>query len=312
MAMENQVEHNMEEGELKRHTDQDACSMCGNLCKTRCSRCKVARYWVCQIKHWRSRHKYECIHKENTEDQVIKPAHEAPECKLLNKDKMGEMGHEQTKERIRNLEEELVKSIKEIKSLKSERDNWKIRTEFVSKRLHSFMKESDQDEIAVEAKVPDMIKQKDYIKMLKSELQTERECAQRLTLELEETAQSAIIKIEEAKVAEMRKQEKYIKMMMMRRNLQEERKHKEAKQIAMNKVREIGQDLVNARNDLASAISRAQVAEEKLSDLERKLKLTDDKYVCAICLNNEKDMAFSCGHMNHGHSVPTASLPLTP
>ncbi|KAK7317456.1 hypothetical protein RJT34_01710 [Clitoria ternatea] len=203
--------------------------------------------------------------------------------------------------KLQDIGKPLLNFLEEIELLQSECDNWKIRTEFVSKRLHRFIKKSDQDENVGGARIAER-KEQDCIKMLKSELQMEREHVQRLKLELEEITHGATIRVEEARLAEMRKQEKCIRMLMsemtkMRKNLKEERKRDKTNQIAIKKVEEITLDLANARNDLASAISRAEVAEAKLSDLEKKIRLTDDKYICAICLENEKDMAFSCGHM---------------
>lgn len=117
---------------------------------------------------------------------------------------------------------------------------------------------------------------------LKKELQEEHKHAQYLTLESNKSHETAQIAIREVEV--------------VRQELLEERKH-------VQRVKE------NCIREVTFAESRAIFAEAKLSDLQRKIKLTDHKVLvktdslgkpstaCTICLTNEKNMAFGCGHM---------------
>ncbi|KAH1238288.1 Major allergen Pru av 1 [Glycine max] len=104
---------------------------------------------------------------------------------------------------------------------------------------------------------------------LKKQLQEEHKCAQRLTIEFDKRREAAQIAMREVEA--------------VRQVLQEEREHTQ-------RVKE------NFRRDVIFVEARATFAEEKLSDLYRKIRMSYYK-VCSICLSNEKDLVFGCGHM---------------
>ncbi|XP_050897983.1 probable peptide/nitrate transporter At3g43790 [Lathyrus oleraceus] len=101
---------------------------------------------------------------------------------------------------------------------------------------------------------------------------------------------------------ELQEQHKDIQYLTLESN----RSHETAR-IATREVEAVKQELIEERKnverikenfirDITFSDSKAIVAEAKLSDLQRKTKLRDYK-ACTICLTNEKDMAFGCGHM---------------
>lgn len=107
-----------------------------------------------------------------------------------------------------------------------------------------------------------------------------------------DTIQSAEQIHEEARAAERRRQEEYTKQIErewadVKKDLQEERNNartltldrEQTIQNAMRQVEEMGKELSNALNAVASAESRAAVAEAKLTDLEKKIRSSDIKVV---------------------------------
>ncbi|KAL6974118.1 hypothetical protein U1Q18_028301 [Sarracenia purpurea var. burkii] len=105
-----------------------------------------------------------------------------------------------------------------------------------------------------------------------------------------DTIQSAEEVREEARRAERRKQEEYIKKIEKewaeaKKELQEQRDNirrlsldrEETMKNAMRQVEEMGKELANALRALASAETRAAVAEARYSDLEKKIKLSETK-----------------------------------
>ncbi|KAI5420778.1 hypothetical protein KIW84_044565 [Lathyrus oleraceus] len=67
-----QLSHWASEHRSEPQRDVIPCAFCGNSSTTRCARCKVARYCSggCQIGHWRSGHRYECIELESEEGEA--------------------------------------------------------------------------------------------------------------------------------------------------------------------------------------------------------------------------------------------------
>ncbi|PQQ16945.1 nuclear-pore anchor isoform X2 [Prunus yedoensis var. nudiflora] len=107
-----------------------------------------------------------------------------------------------------------------------------------------------------------------------------------------DTIQSAEQIREEARAAERRRQEEYTKQIErewadVKKDLQEERNNartlthdrEQTIQNAMRQVEEMGKELSNALHAVASAESRAAVAEAKLTDLEKKIRSSDIKVV---------------------------------
>ncbi|KAL6283070.1 hypothetical protein ACE6H2_013999 [Prunus campanulata] len=107
-----------------------------------------------------------------------------------------------------------------------------------------------------------------------------------------DTIQSAEQIREEARAAERRRQEEYTKQIErewadVKKDLQEERNNartlthdrEQTIQNSMRQVEEMGKELSNALHAVASAESRAAVAEAKLTDLEKKIRSSDIKVV---------------------------------
>ncbi|XP_004516813.1 uncharacterized protein [Cicer arietinum] len=220
------------------------------------------------------------------------------------------------------LKDELLKSRKEIFLLQSVRDDWKKRANFARERFQSFKEESEQQmsvlrnenesisnaekkacnmihslherlnqmQIAVQENIAEKRRLEEQLQMveserakLKTELQEEHNHAQYLTLESKKNHEIAQIAIKEVEA--------------VRQELLEEREH-------VQRVKE------NVNRDVKFAESRAAFAESKLNDLQSKIRPTNYKVpvktdsfgrpsymACTICLTNEKDMAFGCGHM---------------
>ncbi|WJX93226.1 Leucine-, glutamate- and lysine-rich protein 1 [Trifolium repens] len=217
---------------------------------------------------------------------------------------------------VKHLEDELVKSRKENFAIQSERDEWKKAANIARERFQSFKEESEK-----------------HLSALRNENESisnaeKKACDVIRSLQLQIAAQENI--------AEKRRLEEHIQMLesecsKLKKELQEEHKHAqyltleynknhETTLIALGEVEALKQELLEEREhvqrvkdnfirDVAIAESRAIFAEAKFSDLQRKIKLTDYKVLvktdslgkpsiaCTICLTNEKDMAFGCGHM---------------
>ncbi|KAM1266288.1 hypothetical protein ACFX2J_035876 [Malus domestica] len=107
-----------------------------------------------------------------------------------------------------------------------------------------------------------------------------------------DTIQSAEEVREEARAAERRRQEEYTKQIErewadVKKDLQEERNNartltldrEQSVQNAMRQVEEMGKELANALHAVASAETRAAVAEAKLTDLNKRIKSSDVKVV---------------------------------
>ncbi|XP_058747270.1 uncharacterized protein LOC131620280 isoform X1 [Vicia villosa] len=270
------------------------CEQCGRPSTTKCSRCKSVGYCStkCLITNWRW-HKYNCtagdansaqpetpngnvelLNHSNEEQENIHsprplylelhPVTTTTNEAQVHKTQWGE-----------HIEDELVKSRKENLELRSERDEWKKRASFARERFQSFKEESEK-QIAAQDNIAEKRKLEKHIQMVESE------CT-KLKKELEE-------------------QHKDIQYLTLESN----RSHEMA-QIAIREVEAIKQELIEEREnverikanftrDITFSNSKAIVAEAKLSDLQRKIKLREYK-ACTICLTNEKDMAFGCGHM---------------
>ncbi|OIW08102.1 hypothetical protein TanjilG_06645 [Lupinus angustifolius] len=214
-------------------------------------------------------------------------------------------------------EDEATKYRNRILLLQSERDHWIKRANFARERFHSLKKESEHRlfvlksekesisnaekkasnmvhnlherlhnmQIAVQKCMSEKRKLEEHLQMVESdwakannELQKEKKHVQCLTVECDKSCENAQI----AKIAAE----------VVRQELQEERER-----------------VQRLKENVRIAQSRASFAEAKLSDLHKKIKSKDYKVAvwtdslgksamaCAICLTNEKDLAFGCGHM---------------
>ncbi|XP_054791320.1 uncharacterized protein LOC129296945 isoform X2 [Prosopis cineraria] len=226
-----------------------------------------------------------------------------------------------TVEGVRCHEDEIAMFRNEIIFLKEERDKWAARANFARQRYQSLKKESEHLLLVLS-------NQKKLISNAEAQ-------AQNAVHHLSERLQDLQIAVQ-ANFAEKRKQEEYIqklesKCAELKRELQKEwehiqeltaahdERHKTA-EIAMREVEEKEKELQSEREyvqllkedfrrDVAAAESRTMIAEARLLDLDRKIRSRNDKVAvwtdsfgrpamaCAICLSNEKDLAFGCGHM---------------
>ncbi|KAI9116257.1 hypothetical protein K1719_012424 [Acacia pycnantha] len=306
--------------------DLDACSFCGKLCtKTRrtCS-CNSALYcsWACQTTHWRFWHEYECIEIE-VEPQYERPVHGASQLlikQLENRSsyssdeddeqvtdvreaehvgKAIEKPHE-IAEQVRTLKEELTKIKNENMSLKSERDNWETLARNATEKLNSFMKESEHQMLILKHKKELISEAEKKARGMVASLSEKLRCSQMA---------------EEKRVAEMKRQEEFILMLKNEyakavREVKEEKENvrkvrqerDKATQFAMKMTEETGQKLLTALDAVAAIESRIaspspspQVS--RVNTMDRDSSIFLNEQACAICLSNDKDMAFNCGHM---------------
>ncbi|XP_028799659.1 uncharacterized protein LOC114754967 isoform X2 [Neltuma alba] len=216
-------------------------------------------------------------------------------------------------------EDEIAKFRNEIVFLREERDKWASRANFAKQRYQSFKKEAEHQLLVLS-------NEKELISNAEAQAQI---AVRRLSERLQD------MQLRES-FAEKKKQEEYIhklesKCVALKRELEKgwehiqelsaehDGNHKTA-QIAMREVEEKEKELQlerervqllkeDFRRDVAAAESRAMIAEAKLLDLDRKIRSRNDKVAvwtdglgrpamaCAICLTNEKDLAFGCGHM---------------
>ncbi|KAI5392271.1 hypothetical protein KIW84_076885 [Lathyrus oleraceus] len=222
----------------------------------------------------------------------------------------------------KHLEDELVKSRKENSELRSERDEWKKRASFARERFRSFKEESEKQ-----------------LSVLRNENESITNAEKKACIViqgLQERLNHLQIAAQDY-IAEKKKFEKHIQMVesectKLKKELQEQHKDiqyltlesnrsHETARIATREVEAVKQELIEERKnverikenfirDITFSDSKAIVAEAKLSDLQRKTKLRDYK-ACTICLTNEKDMAFGCGHMpavKYPHLFPKDSF----
>ncbi|XP_017246797.1 nuclear-pore anchor isoform X3 [Daucus carota subsp. sativus] len=126
-------------------------------------------------------------------------------------------------------------------------------------------------------------------KRASDEVRSLSERIQRLQVTLE-TIQSAEEVREEARASERRKQEEYIKRIERewaeaKKDLQQERDNARTLRLeregslssAMKQVEDMGKELANALHAVATAESKAAVAEARLSDLEKRIKSSEIK-----------------------------------
>ncbi|KAK7313808.1 hypothetical protein VNO77_39010 [Canavalia gladiata] len=193
---------------------------------------------------------------------------------------------------IRHLEEEVAKSRNEILLLETERDEWKNRANFARERFQSMKKESNYQLFVLKNEKESILdaekKACNVIHSLHERLNhlqnkvKERNAEKR---KLEEHIQK--LESESAKLKkELQEEHKRAQCLTMESDKSHEivqiaKREVEAIRVELKKEREHGQRLAeNSRRDVIFAESRASFVE-----------------VCSICLTNEKDLAFGCGHM---------------
>ncbi|KAK7313807.1 hypothetical protein VNO77_39009 [Canavalia gladiata] len=310
----------------------DGCAVCGNPNTKKCSRCKAIKYCsrACQHLDWRSRHKFQCCVEKATSTQeatlnqktpshgdVVNPMSSYNEVEdnayssssplrlefysdgntnakalILSSQSLEttNCGQKEVEEQFRSLIEELANIRDENISLRSEREEWEMRARNSIDRLYSFRKENEHQheneltsnaekqaremvnslsqrlhclQIAVETGVAERKKQEEYIHMLQNE------CAK-------------------AKV-ELQEQHKGMEMLKLKLDM--------ATQFPVRKTEETRQKLLHVFSAIAGVESNAAGAEvSQPVSLSRNPTL--NRQGCSICLTNEKDMAFGCGHMS--------------
>ncbi|KAL5159080.1 E3 ubiquitin-protein ligase RGLG4 [Glycine soja] len=250
------------------------CEICGSPSTTRCSRCKAVGFL---------KNSYE--EEESIRSSCPLSLEFHPEESTSFKSPI-EVSQDPTN-KVLYLEDEVAKSRNEILLLQSELDEWKNRANFAREKFRSLKRESNyqllvlknEKESIAEAEtrarnvIHSLHKKLNHLQSecadLKKQLQEEHKYAQRLTMESDKSREAAKIAMREVEA--------------VRQELQEEREHAQ-------RLKE------NFHRDVIFSESRATFAEAKLSDLYRKIRMSDYK-VCSICLSNDRDLAFGCGHM---------------
>ncbi|XP_029125484.1 uncharacterized protein LOC109790354 isoform X2 [Cajanus cajan] len=299
------------------------CEVCGRTSTTRCSRCKSVKYCSvkCLIMDWRW-HKDQCIARD-VDSTPIERAHR--DVGLLKSSYEEEENIHSSSEgtssfkspieasqdpinKVLYLEDEAARSRNEALLLQSELEDWKKRANFAKERWQSLKKESNHQLLKLKNEresISDAEKKAcSVIRSLHERLKHLQKVVQESIVEktnLEEHIQNL-----EHECAKLNKelQEEHKRSQFL--TVEYDKSH-EAAQIAKREVEAVRQVLQeerenaqrimeNFRRDVIFAESRAAFAEAKLSDLHRKIRISDYK-VCSICLCNEKDLAFGCGHM---------------
>ncbi|KAI4333254.1 hypothetical protein L6164_018087 [Bauhinia variegata] len=293
-------EFNNPTGMLGALNNYNGCAVCGNPITRKFSRCKSFICWrspKCENLDWKIGHEFQgnvemvdsdkpviagqgrSVHpnvrmlqtryeeKDSTHSSVPLSTRSSSEGTTNSKLLIGtsqdtnEKFQEEIAQRVRCLEEELAKSRNENRLLKSERGNWDMRAKFVADRLHSYMTES-QNQLLI--------------------MKHEKEQISNAEKQARDMVQNLSERLHRLQIAEQRKEE-YIQKLQnecakAKKELEEE--SLSVRTLTMERE-EANQRVINALNAVATADSRAADAE-----------------ACAICLTNEKDMAFGCGHMS--------------
>ncbi|XP_054811672.1 uncharacterized protein LOC129312912 [Prosopis cineraria] len=172
-------------------------------------------------------------------------------------------------------------------------------------------------EIAEEARIAEGIKQEENILILKTECgklrrELQQERMQRLQLEQDDGVQTAKRDAEKLtqELANARKSIEHAENGWMKamKELAEERELVKLLKMECEEIRQSSMRQVEMKElELVNALTAAAAAEENLSVLEKEINSFDDYKACAICLTNEKDVAFGCGHMTCGDCMLTIS-----
>ncbi|KAK8464328.1 hypothetical protein PHAVU_011G179600 [Phaseolus vulgaris] len=323
-----------------------SCKVCGSPSTTRCPRCKAIQYcsMKCLIMDWKW-HKVDCIARvdltpkerpkdvgmlQNSyeeEDNVKSSGPLSLECHPGSTSLKSPIEASQgpTNKVLLYLMDEVAKSRKETLLLQSKLDEWKNLANFEREKnqsikrqsnyqllvlkkekesisdaekkayhvIHSLHKRLNHLQNSVQENNTEKRKLEEYVQCLESEcadlkklLQEEQKRVQNLTMECGKSQEAAKMAMKEVEA--------------VRQEIQEKREHSQH-------LKE------NFRRDLIFAESRATIAEEKLSELYKKIRMSDYK-LCSICLSNDNDLAFGCGHMtcrDCGSKLSSASPPTT-
>ncbi|XP_017431587.1 uncharacterized protein LOC108338986 isoform X7 [Vigna angularis] len=302
------------------------CAFCGNFTTTRCSRCKSARYcsMKCQIIHWRSIHKYECYESKIAADKAKTTDNERTSEVVENSEMESASNASTVEDRVLwSPESDMavkVSSGNHVNNLNGCKLCAKPSTTRCSRckavqycSVKCLIMDWKRHKVDCNARVDSAPTERphEHVGMLQNSYEEEDNIQSFGTLSLEcHPAGSKSFKspteVSESECADLKKvlQEEHRRA---QRLTVESGKNHEAAKIAMKEVEAVRQEIQeerehsqhlkeNFRRDLVFAESRAAIAEEKLSDLYRKIRTSDYK-ICSVCLFNDKDLAFGCGHM---------------
>ncbi|KAK7256990.1 hypothetical protein RIF29_30644 [Crotalaria pallida] len=280
-----------------------ACEVCGNPSTTRCSRCKAVTYCSakCLIVDWKW-HKVKCIAGEVEENVRLSGALSLEFHKEgTNNFKSPIKGSKDPMKEVEEHKTEWAKHRNKIFSLQLERDDWMNQAKITRERFHSLKKESEH--------------QLFVLKKEKESLSNAEKKASNTIHSLHERLHNLQIAVQES-IAEKKKLEEHIQMLedgraKMKNDLQEEKKRvrsltvernksHETTQIAKIEVEVVRQELQMEREHAQRLTENVGIAESRAAFAEVAV-WTDSSgkpaMACAICLTNEKNLAFGCGHM---------------
>ncbi|GAU35458.1 hypothetical protein TSUD_364140 [Trifolium subterraneum] len=229
------------------------CEQCGSPSTTSCPRCNAVRYCstMCLITNWKW-HKYNCIPGEGSSSPTERP----------NRNEEEENIHSSTPLYLELYPEGTSNSmsltkVSQLSALRNENES----ISNAEKKAYNVI-QSLQLQIAAQENIAEIAEKRrleEHIQMLESEcamlkkeLEEEHKHVQYLTLEYNKSHETTQIAIREVEA--------------IKQELLEEREH----------VQGVKENLIR---DVTIAKSRAIFAEAKLSDLQRKIKLTDYKIV---------------------------------
>ncbi|WJX87488.1 Leucine-, glutamate- and lysine-rich protein 1 [Trifolium repens] len=288
----------------------------------------VPKYFsqTCQHFDWKSGHKFQCCVKMKSSTQVATTNQEWPASEIVVMppilDEVADTDHsndplrlefyseentmalilssqeannkvEEVEEKMRNLKEELEMIRNENITLQSKLNYWELRAKYSAEKLYSFKKENEHQLFILNHEI-------------ESTSNAEKQARQMVT-NLSKRINFLQISIE-TEVAERKKQEEFIYMLQnestkAKREVQEQNKYIErlrqklddATQFPMGIGEETRQKLVITSNAILANEFKPAFEVSKTISLSRNPTLTSQS--CTICLSNEKDLAFGCGHM---------------
>ncbi|XP_017431585.1 uncharacterized protein LOC108338986 isoform X5 [Vigna angularis] len=256
----------------------NGCKLCAKPSTTRCSRCKAVQYCSvkCLIMDWK-RHKVDCNARVDSAPTERPHEHVGMlQNSYEEEDNIQSFGTLSLECHPGSKSFKSPTEVSEMLVLKKEKESISDAEKKAYQVIHSLYKRLNHLQNAVQESNAEKRKLEEHVQCLESEcadlkkvLQEEHRRAQRLTVESGKNHEAAKIAMKEVEA--------------VRQEIQEEREHSQH-------LKE------NFRRDLVFAESRAAIAEEKLSDLYRKIRTSDYK-ICSVCLFNDKDLAFGCGHM---------------
>lgn len=307
------------------------CAVCGNPCSQKCSRCKAIKYCsqACQHFDWKLGHKLQCCVKKTSSTQVTTSNQEWPTDENVimppNPDEVVDNDHsydplclefyseentnnkalilisqeannkvQEVEEKMRNLKDELEMIRSENMTLQSKLNYWEIRAKYSSDRLYSFKKENEHQLIILKHENELVSNAEKQARQMVTNLSQRLHCLQIAM---------------ETGVAERKKQEEFIHMLQnecakTKREFHEQNKYVERLRQKLDNVPQFPIRMAEETKQKLTIPSKAIFADESKADvvevyktisLSRNPTLTSQS--CTICLSNEKDLAFGCGHM---------------